>query len=354
MRQEEETREAEGLAEPGMRATIDDVARIANVSTATVSRALARPELVSEETRRRVMEVVESTGYRPNALARALRTRAAQAVIVLVPDFGNPFYTEIVRGMERRASASDYAVLMGNTESDPERERSYMRLLLDRRADGLLLLSGRLPEGCPAEGPARPPIVFVSEDLPGSEVPLVRIDNPAAAEMAVRYLIDLGHRRIGHVAGPPGRILSPERHAGYRQALEAVQIPYDPALVVTADFTFKGGRAAARRLLDLPEPPTALFCANDESAMGALRAARDKGLRVPEDLSVIGFDDIQLAEITDPPLTTVRQPRAEMGAKAMDVLIRTIEGEALSGLDIVMPVELVVRGSTSSWRPRTG
>lgn len=329
------------------RVTIADVARLAKVSTASVSRALTDPSAVTDDTRRAVLDAVARTGYRPNGLARALRKQATRSVLALVSDLTNPFYPAIILGMEKQAQAHDYTVLMGHTDADPHREASYMELLRDQRADGVVLMTGNLPAGCAASGPDRPPMVFVSEYLPGSDIPKVRIDNVVAAQKAVQYLLDLGHRRIGHIAGPLNRMISPERLAGYKKALALAGLPYDSSLLVEGDFSFDSGIRGANTLLNLPQPPTAIFCSNDEMAAGVVKAARSRNLRVPEELSVVGFDDIQIAEMCDPPLTTIRQPRAAMGERAMDLLIRLLEGTGAVEIEVTMEVELIVRGSTA-------
>jgi LacI family transcriptional regulator, repressor for deo operon, udp, cdd, tsx, nupC, and nupG len=329
------------------RVTIADVARLAKVSTASVSRALTDPAAVTEDTRLAVMEAVARTGYRPNGLARALRKQATRSVLALVADLTNPFYPAIILGMEQQAQERDYTVLMGHTGADPRREASYMELLRDQRADGVLLMTGCLPAGCPLSGPDRPPMVFVSEYLPGSDIPKVRIDNAEAAYGAVGYLLELGHRRIAHISGPITRMISPERQAGYMRALMAAGIEVAPELMVNGDFRYESGMAACAKLLSLAQPPTAIFCANDEMAAGAVKAIRSRGLRVPDDVSVVGFDDIQIAEMCDPPLTTVRQPRARMGQIAMDMLIRLLEGMGDVEVEVTLEAELIIRGSTA-------
>ncbi len=326
--------------------TIADVARLANVSTASVSRALTDPTAVTQETLKAVTAAVARTGYRPNGLARALRKQATRSVLALVTDLTNPFYPAIILGMEQQAQARDYSVLMGHTGADPRREASYVGLLRDQRADGMLLMTGSLPSGCPASGPDRPPMVFVSEYLPGSDIPSVKIDNAAAAEMLVDYLISLGHTRIAHLAGPLTRMISPERQNGYKRALQKAGLAFDAKLVREGDFTFHSGLRLGTALLSQPNRPTAFFCANDEMAAGVVKAARGLGLQVPTDLSVAGFDDIQIAEMCDPPLTTIRQPRALMGQRAMDLLIGLLEGEQPENTNITLGVELVVRAST--------
>lgn len=340
------TRSVRAVAVPRSRATIEDVARLAKVSKATVSRVFSRSAVVADETRRQVVEAALAAGYRPNGVAQALRRRTSRSVVVLVPDLANPFYPEIVHGIERRARALGYSILMGNTDADPAVEAAYLDLVRDGRADGMLLLTGRLPSELEASGAERPPIVLIAEHLPGSRLPTVRIDNAAAAAGIVGHLIGLGHRRIGHVTGPLARILSVDRLAGYRRALQEAGIAFDPALVAQGDFTFPGGLEAGEALLGLEAPPTAIFAANDESAVGVLRAARLRGLAVPRQLSVAGFDDIQLAEMSDPAITTVHQPRADLGAEAIGLLIRQLEKQDIAGAEIVLPTRLVVRGST--------
>ncbi|HYD98121.1 MAG TPA: LacI family DNA-binding transcriptional regulator [Alphaproteobacteria bacterium] len=324
-----------------------EVARLAGVSTATVSRALERPELVSEETRRKVADAVASAGYKPNLLARNLRKMEARSIIVIVPDVSNPFFSEVIHGIETAAHRAGYSVLLGNTENDPARERAYGELIDDRRADGMILLNGRLPFRTRLAGAELPPLVMACEYLSDQDVPTVRIDNIEGARRAVMHLLGLGHRRIGHVTGPMWNVLSRDRLQGYRDTLIDHGLPYAEALVQPGDFSIGSGAAAGHALLSLPEPPTAIFAANDEMAMGVLRAARERGVAVPEALSLVGFDDIRFAAYVDPPLTTVAQPCRRIGEQAMAMLGALLSSEPPEERRVVLEAELVVRRSTA-------
>jgi len=341
-------------------ATMKDVARRAGVSTATVSRALAQPDRVSSELRRRIEAVVRDLDYTINASARSLRRNDTGMVLVVVPDIGNPFFSKLLKGVELQARKLAYAVLIGDTEHGAARAEVYARQLEARRADGLILLNGRTPSfagfrvtsnAVPRPLGPRYPIVVVSERIPGSPWPTVGIDNVAAAERAVLHLADLGHRRIAHIAGPKGNILTGERRRGYRAALAKSGLPADPDWLVYGDFSIASGRRAARKLLVCPARPTGVFAANDEMAMGAIVEIRAFGLAVPGDVSVVGFDDIEFAEIFDPPLTTVRQPRFEMGQRAMALIGRGLRGEALAAEEVILESEFVVRASTARAAP---
>ena len=329
------------------RPTLSDVARIAQVSTATASRALSNPGLVSAKTRTAVMDAAERADYRPNLMARSLRTQQAHAIIVLVPALDNPFYPEIIKGMESAAHARGYSLTLGITSHDSARENSYIELVRTQRADGLMILDGGLTHLLGGAAGFAVPTVQVIERITGVDLPYVKIDDIAAASRATRHLIDLGHTRIGHIAGLARYSVTPDRIAGYRLALEAAGISFDPTLVEPGDFSISGGEAAAQILMRNKRPPTALFCGNDDSAIGAMRHLRELGLKVPGDVSVVGFDDTQLAAASEPPLTTLRQPRFEIGATAMtmllDILARIPDCETAR----VMPVDMILRDSTA-------
>jgi len=329
------------------RPTLLDVARLAQVSAATASRALNNPEMVSEEARRSVLQAAERAGYQPNLMARSLRKQQARAIVVLVPVMENPFYPEIIRGLEAAARDRNYSLLLGITVYDRSVESSYIDLVRNQRADGILLLDGVLEHTI--EGGARFPVpsVQVIERIKGVDLPWVGIDDRAAAAAGVQHLLDLGHRRIGHISGWDRCTVTHDRLVGYRDALRGADIAFDPALVETGEFIFARGEEAAAKLMALPEPPTAIFCANDTSALGALRYLRSRGLAVPGDVSIVGFDDIHLSDQADPPLTTLRQPRFDIGFAAMTLLIDLLTGAPGLAMQQTLPVELVVRGSTA-------
>lgn len=323
-----------------------EVAEAAGVSTATVSRALSDPARVSGEVRGRVEAAVARLGYTVNSAARSLRRSNTGVVLVLVPDIGNPFFSKLLKGVEQRARELSYSVLIGDTGTDSGLLELYMRQVAARRVDGMILLNGRLPGG-----EAAVPVVVVSERVPGASAPMVGIDNAAAASLAMRHLRALGHERIAHIAGPDGNVLTADRARGYRDALREWPGSAAPH-VVHGDFSIESGREAARALMGGRRPaPTAIFAANDEMAMGAIVELKAHGIAVPADVSVVGFDDIEFAAAYDPPITTLRQPRFEMGRVAMSLLGGRLGGEAHGGEgaaeSVVLPVELVIRGSTA-------
>jgi LacI family transcriptional regulator, repressor for deo operon, udp, cdd, tsx, nupC, and nupG len=330
------------------RPTIEDVARLAGVSIATVSRCLHMPQLVAAPTRERVLEAVRQTGYNLNAAAQSLRQRRANTVLVVVPDIGNTFFSEILGGIQQVASAAGLTMLIGDTGRTQAREDGYIRYLLNGRADGALLLAD--PKAAWFDIPnvnaqGIHPIVTISEVGPDHATTAVSIDNAAAAEAAVQHLIAQGHRRIAHLTGPRTDILTRERLAGYRRALASAGLPLRDDYVIPGDYSLASGRAAFDRFRQMPDRPTALFFANDESAMGFISSAHLAGVRVPQDVSVVGFDDIHFAQSCIPALTTIRQPRAEMGAAAMRLLLAIIADEAPPS--VCLPYELIARASTA-------
>ena len=333
--------------------SIRQVAKLAGVSTATVSRALQQPDVVAASTRERVLAAVAKVGYTPNFLATNLRKLRSHAVLALVPDIGNAFFSEIIKGMEQVASERGYSVLLGNTHNDPEREFELAARVAARQADGLVTLSARIPFRNYRESLRQgtlPPIVNACECVSGAGVPIVQIDNRAAAAKATAHLIDLGHRRIGFVKGPDGSPLTTDRLNGYERALRTASIPLRTEYIFDGDFSAESGLAAAEGLLGLAQPPTAIFCSNDEMAIGAIRMLRSRGVSVPAQMSVMGFDDIPLARYIDPPLSTVLQPKLEMGREAMKILCDLLEGRAPAKLAHTLPFQLIVRDSTARRR----
>ncbi|WP_205028179.1 LacI family DNA-binding transcriptional regulator [Oleisolibacter albus] len=325
---------------------IKAVADMAGVSTATVSRALSRPEKVREDTRRRVLEAVAAIGFVPNDQARAFRRRASHTVILLVRDISNPFYLDIYKGVEEAAFAAGYKVLMGDARDDDRRIRHYIDAVRERHADGLILMIGRLPDSL--RNDRLPPLVVALEAIAGLDLPTVRVDNAAAAFEAVTHLLQLGHRRIVHITGPLGEHLGTARLEGYRRALEQAGIAYDPDLVVEGDFSLSAGRALTLGLLDRGRRFTALFAASDQMALGAIGALKSHGIQVPRDVSVVGFDDTLVAGMLDPPLTTIHQPRREIGQAAMALMIRQLKKSRSAPVpQHCFPTRLVIRSSTA-------
>ncbi len=325
---------------------------MAGVSIATVSRTLAEPDKVSEKTRKKVMEAVETSGYVANTLARNFRRRRSNMVVVLVPDIANPFFSNIIQGIERVASRHQYRILLGDTQGEQEREQAYADLVSQRQADGVICLGRNIPfryrKGRKTLDPDWPPFAMACEYHGEIPVPTVCIDNVAAARDAVNHLLELGHQRIAYVNGPSESPLCEDRLQGYEQALREAGLTVEPALIKQGDFTLASGYDCTAALLASANPPTALFCANDEMAIGAMQACHAAGLSLPGDMSVVGFDDIGFAAYTHPRLTTVHQPRNRIGEQVMTMMLAMLAGNTPADSRIVLPHELVVRESSAA------
>lgn len=328
------------------RTTIKQVALEANVSVATISRALQNPEVVAPATLERVQAAIQKLGYFPNAQARNLRTERSWLIIALVPDIANPFFSEVIRGIERVAHANGYSVLLGDTEYDPAREERYAQLVATRQADGIVTLLPHTPTICRS---GRLPIVNACEYVTDKAITSIYVDNVGGARAITDYLLLLGHRDIALINGRESPISS-DRARGYRDALAARDIAPDERLIVSGDFGAESGVRAIETLLAGGAPFSAVFCSSDEMALGAIRGLRARGLRVPQDVSVAGFDDIQLARFFDPPLTTIAQPKSELGEEAMRMLLDLLNDPLTPVRKRMLPTELVIRGSTGAPR----
>lgn len=336
----------DGSAQPRRRkATMKDVADLAGVSLATVSRTLSAAAEVSPRLSRRVQAAAQRLDYAVNINARGLRGKTSGLVVVLLPDIANPFFSVLLQGIEEQARSHDMAVLIGDTGVDRTIAETYWRLMEGQRADGMILLNGFLPYPPGKRGVADYPMVVVSERIPDVDAPIVGIDNVAAAFDAVSYLARLGHVRVAHICGPADNVLTRERREGYERAVETHGLERWPEAIQPGEFSIRAGRVATARLLAESPRPTAIFAANDEIAIGAVLEAKAQGLRVPDDLSVVGFDDIEMGQVCDPPLTTVYQPRREMGRKALETLARLVEAPERRPTDTLLDHKLVVRDS---------
>lgn len=339
-------------AKPQKSATILDVARAAGVSTATVSRALSNPDLLSDTTRALVLEAIQSTGYRVNQAARNLRMQRAGAVLVLVPNLGKPFYSRILAGISDGFADSDYAVLIADTESRPLGDGELEGYFLDGRIDGVVSLDGGLDpaalEACAKLGVGGR-IVFLCEWVEGADFSVIRSDNTEGARLAIRHLHALGHTRIAHITGPEGNVLTTSRREGMMEERSRLGLPAREEWIIRGDFSLQSGHRAAERILAMKERPTAVFCAADMVAFGLIAGLNKGGLSVPQDISVIGFDDIDMSDYYVPALTTIRQDRHRLGREAALALHRRLgPANALGGdADEVIEVELVVRDSTA-------
>lgn len=333
---------------------IREVARLAGVSVATVSRTLKDPRLVLPTTRERVLKAVEDSGYRPNMLARNFSSGKSYAVMVLVPNVANPFFSKVIRGIEQAAQDKNYSVLLGDTQGKPEREHFYAGMALTNQADGLIQLGSRYPFAeKDAALAASVPIVNACERIADDDsYPVVELDNRSAASTVARHLVDLGHRRIGVITGPVDSPIVRDRLAGFCEVLRQSNLEFDEAQMANGEFTMSSGVSGAEALLSSPQPPSAIFCMNDEMAIGAIHYIKKIGLRVPEDISVVGFDNIEFACFTDPPLTTIKQPAEELGRRAMDTLLHIISGSRPEVNRTTLSFDLVVRESSGPCRER--
>lgn len=325
--------------------TIQDVARAAGVSVSTVSRVLNHKDDVAPNTFRKVQSVIAELGYTSSLAARSLRSHRTGVIGLVLPDLEDPFYIEVLKGINHAIVELEYDLLAYasssiRTYSKPDREQLYVSLLNGTITDGMIVVT---PSAASFSTPA--PLVAIDPHNESSGYPAVISMNRAGALTATEYLIGLGHRRIGFVGGRPDLRSAWERLEGYEGALRQANIDVDPDLIAIGDFTSETGRVCARRLLSLEEPPTAIFAANDQSAIGVIEAAREAGRRVPEDLSVIGFDNIPEAAYCNPALTTVDQFISRMGYVATEMLIRLIEDGDLESDQYTMPTQLVVRDS---------
>ncbi len=324
--------------------TIRDVSKVAGVSVATVSRAMTRPEKVSEKTRKKVLAAVAETNYKPDVLARNFTTRKSRTIVVLVPDISNPFFSRVIRGIEHAAQRVGYSVLLGDTRGDPAIEDSYASMVEARLADGIIQLNGRLPFDGVEEKTV--PLVNACDCVERDDIPTIALENAKAAKAMTQHLLSLGHKRIAVVKGPNTSSLTKERLRGYAEALADAGVELDNSLIAGGDFSAASGGSAATHLLSLQQKPTAIFCFNDEMAMGVLHYAKQLGFSVPDDVSVVGFDDIQFAQYCDPPLTTIRQPAENFGSKAMTILLGMLQGEEPAAMRQYLPYEVVIRQSS--------
>ena len=342
-----------GILTAAKPATIEDVALIAGVSIATVSRTLNEPGKVADSTRRRVIEAVAQTGYTTNAMARNLRTRRSQMILILAPDVGDPNFSNILVGLETGASKRGYGVLIGNTQNDPEREADYLRFIASNQADGIILLTGHMPFGLADNLPSipLPPMVAINEPIANAAIPFVGVDNIEGARVATDHLISQGHRDIAFIGQSPGRTVALLREKGFRTAMQAANLPVDPRFVLEADGTTESGRAAAERMFVRDRLPTAFCCVNDATALGVIIALSARGYDLPRDFSIMGFDDISFASFVTPSLTTMKQPRLQIGEASMDLLLAMLEGEPPAGREILLRSELILRNSVALRRP---
>lgn len=329
--------------------TIREVAKRAGVAPITVSRTINNSGYVGRQTRERVEAAIAELGYVPNTLARSLRSRRTNTLALVLTDITNPFWTTVSRGVEDAASSAGYNVILCNTDESEAKQEEYLRVLLEKQVDGVLLV--------PATSTAQPirfiqnqntPVVVLDRRIPHQRVDVVRTDSEGGACRLVQLLLSLGHRRIAVLSGPQSVSTAEDRIAGYRRAMREADMGPGSHIIVHDDYTQQGGYRMAERVMRMTPRPTALFAGNNFIALGALKALRDGGLRVPEDVAVVGFDDLPQTFFIEPFLTVITQPAYEMGRRATQLLLARLSTDPPDEhQEIVLPTELIVRRSTN-------
>ncbi len=324
-----------------------DVARLAGVSTSTVSHVINKDRFVSDAIRVRVEDAVRTLNYAPSALARSLKLNQTRTIGMLITASSNPFYSELVRGVERSCFERGYSLVLCNTEGDEQRMNRNLETLLQKRVDGLLLLCTETHQPSPAimtRYPAIPTVMMDWSPFDGDS-DVIQDNSLLGGDIATRHLIEKGFTRIACVTGPLDKTPARQRLEGYRTAMRRAGLPVPEGYEVIGDFEFAGGLRAMQSLLALPEPPQAVFMGNDAMAVGAYQALYQAGLRIPQDIALVGYDDIELARYMTPPLTTIHQPKDELGELAIDVLIHRMAQPELQQQRLQLTPVLMERGS---------
>ena len=329
--------------------TIHDIARLAGVSSATVSRALTRPDVVAPATRARIADAARELQYRPANASR----RPARIVLILVPHLYGTFFSPFLESASDVLAESGYCVVIGDLKGSGQKEENFAGALRDGRFAGAIFVTGAIPRDGDGEVDLRdgPPIVIASNEIRGrNEFSVFDVDDRTAARKMVSYLIGIGHQRIAHIRGPAGNVEANERYLGYVEAMEAAGLQVEAKLIWEGDFQLNSGAAAAGRYLSAPEMPSAVFAVNDQMAMGFITELRSSGVSVPDDVSVAGFDDTEFSALFTPPLTTMRQPREDLGRLAALDLLRRMSSDDLAPRKVQLECSLVIRGSTQALR----
>lgn len=335
-------------------ASIKDVALKANVSTTTVSHVVNSTRFVSDKVRHAVELAIRELNYVPNAVARSLKSNSTKTIGMLIPNCSNPYFAEIVRSVEDHCFGAGYALILCNTDDDPHRQAAYLQVISEKRIDGAIIISTgddedllRLLEGLPI------PTVLLDREIKEVNCDLVETAHRQGAMMATDHLIELGHHQIACLAGPANLNSSAQRVEGWRAALAKSGLTDEAShLLWQSDFTSRGGFTTMQTILRLPQVPTAVFVCNDLMCIGALSAAHQAGVRVPQDISLIGFDDIELAGFASPPLTTIAQPKHRIGIAAVDMVLERIQGGRVEARQVILQPELMVRNSTARLSPK--
>lgn len=328
------------------RATIRDVAKKANVSLMTVSRVVNKKGNTSKATTIKVLKAIKELNYRPNITARSLAAKKSNFITIIVPDISNPFFSEMVKGAEDFARENGYNIFLGDTEGKVKLEKEYIDAAINRMTDGIILVAPRLEDNLICKINDNTPLVIVDRFINRNDILQVYIDNLKGVMSAVEYLINLNHEHIAFLSGPKDVLDSLQREKGYIMALKKHNIPINPKLMLTGDFKFESGRYAFEKFFSNYPKPTAIFASNDIMAFGLIQRAHEMNVKVPEDVSIVGFDDISLSSLVNPPLTTVRHPMLEMGIKAVELLINKLDDRLDVKINFNLENTLIVRKST--------
>ncbi|MEN3183741.1 MAG: LacI family DNA-binding transcriptional regulator [Atribacterota bacterium] len=329
-------------------ASIKDVARLAGVSASTVSRVINKRGKTSKETEEKVWKAIEALQYRPNLLARGLRSQKTKLLGLLVPDIDSPFFARLAKYIEEAAYQRGYNLILCNVGEDPKKEKDYLEVLIQRKVEGIIFprvsdesLLFRIPHL------SRIPYVILDRTLEKEEAPTVKLDNIAAGILAATHLLKLGHRKFACITGPQKIGVSRERLEGFLTTLTQAGIPPEDVVIVEGDFRIDGGRKGMEKILSHLSPPFALFCMNDMMAFGAIQVAKEKNWQVPGDISVVGLDNNPLCEVFSPPLTTVAQPFDQIAKLGITLLCKLIEGKRVRKRSMTVSPYLVIRQSTA-------
>jgi LacI family transcriptional regulator len=329
-------------------ATIKDIAKHVGVSTATISHVINNTRFVSEGLKQKILKAIQELNYQPNAIARSLVKRKTHTIGIIVSDILNPFYTAIVRGIEDVTHKGGYNVMLCNTDEDPEKEKLYIQVLLEKRIDGLAISTAFQDGVHPLLAQLRMvPLVNIVRKIKGLAADAVVGDNIGGAYKAIEHLIELGHRRIGIISGPSGLSSGAERLKGCKKAFDDHQITIEQSLIKFGDFKKESGYCFTKEILQGSNPPTAIFVTNNQMTIGALSALNELKTRIPEDISLISFDDMEWYSFLNPPITTVEHSPYQMGKKAGEMLVRRISKKEGKPKRVLFPSNLIVRGSTS-------
>lgn len=327
--------------------TIDDVAKHAGVSRATVSRVLNNNDRVDSKLRTRVLDAVQALNYQPNRAARRLRAQSSNVIGLVISDIQNPYFLSVTRGVEDGAYAQQMNLILCNSDEDVDKERMYVRVMEAERVAGLIIVPAHSDNSADLNRlkNAGIPVILLDRGVNNVQVDTIRVDNEAGAFEAVQHLISIGHQRIATITGSEYLTTGRDRYKGYRKVLKANHIPEDPSLIKRGDFKTESGYRLANELMDSPNPPDAIFIANNLMSLGALRALRERTIRVPEDVAIVAFDDLPWSGELYAPLTAVSQPTYELGREAVSLLQRRLANPQAPFLTVVLQTTLIVRES---------